>query len=195
MKVGIHKNNYQNNYQKLKPELNILPNTYTFPSLLRTPTLWTELVSAVGEFAQTVSDLAASDLGKSVSHSLDLLNYYTADEYYCSMRARSRQLGSGERHGPVLFDATDADRRWCLVHMYGCNTHGRMPMQTFAASSSRTSATVLMARLRLKKAIVSDIHNSQIGRCVFLTLYVSRRSPHIRNCAIIGGTTRARRET
>lgn len=32
-----------------------------------------ELASAVGEFAQTVSDLAASDLGKSVSHSLEAL--------------------------------------------------------------------------------------------------------------------------
>ena len=42
-------------------------------SLLRTSTLWTELASAVGEFAQTVSDLAASDLGKSVSHSLEAL--------------------------------------------------------------------------------------------------------------------------
>ena len=30
-----------------------------------------ELVSAVGEFAQTVSGPAASDLGKSVSHSLE----------------------------------------------------------------------------------------------------------------------------
>ena len=36
-------------------------------------TLWTELASAIGEFAQTVSDLAASDLGKSVSHSLEAL--------------------------------------------------------------------------------------------------------------------------
>ncbi|KAI0285806.1 Vps5 C terminal like-domain-containing protein [Russula aff. rugulosa BPL654] len=32
-----------------------------------------ELASAVGEFAQTVSDLASSDLGKSVSHSLEAL--------------------------------------------------------------------------------------------------------------------------
>ncbi|KAI9458113.1 Vps5-domain-containing protein [Russula earlei] len=32
-----------------------------------------ELASAVGEFAQTVSDLAASDLGKSLSHSLEEL--------------------------------------------------------------------------------------------------------------------------
>jgi sorting nexin-1/2 len=32
-----------------------------------------ELASATGEFAQTVSDLAASDLGKSVSHSLEAL--------------------------------------------------------------------------------------------------------------------------
>ena len=36
-------------------------------------TLWTELASAIGEFAQTVSDLAASDLGKSVSQSLEAL--------------------------------------------------------------------------------------------------------------------------
>ena len=36
-------------------------------------TQWTELASATGEFAQTVSDLAASDLGKSVSHSLEAL--------------------------------------------------------------------------------------------------------------------------
>jgi len=42
-------------------------------SLLLSPTLWTELASAVGEFAQTVSDLAASDLGKSVSRALEAL--------------------------------------------------------------------------------------------------------------------------
>jgi len=36
-------------------------------------TRWTELATAVGEFAQTVSDLGASDLGKSVSHSLEAL--------------------------------------------------------------------------------------------------------------------------
>lgn len=34
---------------------------------------WTELASAVGEFAQIVSELAASDLGKSLSHSLEAL--------------------------------------------------------------------------------------------------------------------------
>jgi sorting nexin-1/2 len=34
---------------------------------------WTELASAVGEFAQTASDIAASDLGKSLSHSLEAL--------------------------------------------------------------------------------------------------------------------------
>ncbi len=32
-----------------------------------------EMASAMGEFAQTVSDLAGSDLGKSVSHSLEAL--------------------------------------------------------------------------------------------------------------------------
>ena len=32
-----------------------------------------ELAGAVGEFAQTVGDLAASDLGKSLSHSLGAL--------------------------------------------------------------------------------------------------------------------------
>jgi sorting nexin-1/2 len=35
--------------------------------------IWIELASAVGEFAQTVSDIAASDLGKSLSHSLEAL--------------------------------------------------------------------------------------------------------------------------
>jgi sorting nexin-1/2 len=34
---------------------------------------WIELASAVGEFAQTISDIAASDLGKSLSHSLEAL--------------------------------------------------------------------------------------------------------------------------
>jgi hypothetical protein len=36
---------------------------------------------------------------------------------------------------------------------------------------------------------------SQIGEVRLFTLYVSRRSPHTRICAVVGGTTRARRET
>jgi sorting nexin-1/2 len=35
--------------------------------------IWIELASAVGEFVQTVSDIATSDLGKSLSHSLEAL--------------------------------------------------------------------------------------------------------------------------
>jgi hypothetical protein len=87
-------------------------------SLLRTSTLWTEPASAVAEFGQTVSDLAASDLGKSVSHSLEALAKLerkaqdtesaqaradqatllsTADEYACRLVNSVR----GERHEPA----------------------------------------------------------------------------------------------
>jgi esterase/lipase len=43
-----------------------------------------------------------------------------------------------------------------------------MPMPISAASSRRTSVTVLKARSRLKKAIASDIHILKLARCVFL---------------------------
>jgi hypothetical protein len=76
----------------------------------------------VSEFAQAVGDLAASYLGKYVSHLLETLAELERKAETESAQARadqasdhvehdgrvhaSRQLGSGERHEPVLFNPT-----------------------------------------------------------------------------------------
>jgi hypothetical protein len=154
-------------------------------SLLRTSTLWTELASAVGEFAQTVSDLAASDLGKSVSHSLEALAELerkaqetesaqaradqatllsTADEYARLVNSVRVSVMNPIYSMPLMLTCL----RWRLVRVCEFTTHGRMPMQISAASSRRTSAIVLKARPRLKKAIVTDIRILKLARFVFL---------------------------
>jgi VPS5-like protein len=149
------------------------------------------MASATGEFAQTVSDLAGSDLGKSVSHSLEALAELerkaqetesaqaradqvtllaTADEY--ARLVNSVRVSVMSRLHP---SATDVDlsvhHRWRLVRVCECTTHGRMPMQTSAASSRCTSAIVHKARPRLTKATVSGIHILKLARCIFYTLY------------------------
>jgi len=142
----------------------------------------------VGEFAQTVSDLAASDLGKSVSQSLEALAELerkaqetesaqaradqatllsTADEYVRLVNSVRVSVMNQLHPSAADVDLSD-NHRWRLVHVYECTTHGRMPMQTSAASSRHTSATVRKAKPRLKKAIVSDIHTLKLARCVVL---------------------------
>ena len=69
-----------------------------------------------------------------------------------------------------------------------------MQMQISAASSRRTSATVLRARPRLKKVIDSDIHILKSARCVFLPSMLATAVNIQGTGAIVGGTTRARRE-
>jgi hypothetical protein len=154
-------------------------------SLLPRSTLWTELASAVGEFAQTVSDLAASDLGKSVSHSLEALAELERKAQETeSAQARADQatlLSTADEYARLVnsvrvsvmnpiysMPLTLTRHRWRLVHVCEYTTHGRMPMQISVASSRRTSAIVLKARPRLKKAIVTDIRILKSARCVFL---------------------------
>ena len=164
--------------------------------------MWTELASAVGEFAQTVSELAASDLGKSVSHSLEALAELerkaqetesaqaradqatllsTADEYARLVNSVRVSVTNRFYSMSRMLDLS-ALRRWRLVRACECTMHGRMPMQISAASSTRTSATVLKARSRLKKAIVSDIHILKLARCVFYPLCKPLQSTYMELC-------------
>jgi hypothetical protein len=146
----------------------------------------TELASATGEFAQTVSDLAASDLGKSVSHSLEALAELerkaqetesaqtradqttllsTADEYarlVSSVRVRFCSI-----RVPQYADlSAHRHHRWRLVLACECIMRGRTLMQSSVASSRRTNATARKARPRPKKQTVSDIHTPKSARCV-----------------------------
>ncbi len=149
------------------------------------------MASATGEFAQTISDLAGSDLGKSVSHSLEALAELerkaqdtesaqaradqatllaTADE--CTRLVNSVQVGIMSQLYPSSTGVgLSVHHRWRLVRVCECTTHSRMPMQTSAASSRCTSAIVHKARPRLKKATVSGIHTLKLARCGFYTLY------------------------
>lgn len=151
-------------------------------------TQWTELASATGEFAQTVSDLAASDLGKSVSHSLEALAELerkaqetesaqaradqatllsTADEY---ARLVSSVRVSVCPHG-TLTCLLHHHHRWRLVRACECTMRTRTQKQSSVASSRRTNATARRARPRLKKQTVSDTHTLKSATCVGLFLF------------------------
>lgn len=134
----------------------------------------------MGDFSQTVSDLATSDLGKSVSHSLEALAELernaqetesaqaradqttllsTADEY-------ARLVNSVRVSIMVAFhaSATGADlstHRWHSVRVFGYTTHGRMQTQSSAGSSRRTNATAHKARPLLT---VSGTHILKLAR-------------------------------
>ena len=91
----------------------------------------------------------------------------TADEYAL------RQLGSGERHEPVLFDVTDADLSTSLqmsVYVSECITHGRMPMQITTASSRHTSSIALKGRVAAEKGdrVKHSYCTFKLARCIFL---------------------------
>jgi len=141
-----------------------------------------------------VSDLAASDLGKSVSHSLEAL----ADLERKAQETEPAQAGADQ--ATMLNTVGEYARlvnsvqRWRLVRVCECTTHGRMPMQISAASSRRTSAIVLKAKVAAENGDRLRHSYSQIGEVHLFTLYISRCGPHTRNCAVVGGTTRARRE-
>ncbi len=137
----------------------------------------------MGEFAQTVSDLGASDLGKSLSHSLEALAELERKAQETeSAQARADQatlLGTADEYARLVNSvrvnaitafyarATDADsyvpHRWRSVRACECTTRGRMQTQSSAASSRCTSAIAHKARLRLT---VWDIHTLKSGRCV-----------------------------
>src|SRR6266850_2070607 len=144
---------------------------------------WIELASAVGEFAQTVSDIAASDLGKSLSHSLEALDELERKAQETeSAQARADQatlLSTADEYArlvnSVRVSAITAiireprmltwyyPHRWPSVRVCECTMLGRMQKQSSAASSRHTSAIAHKARLPLT---VSDIHTLNLGRCV-----------------------------
>ena len=139
----------------------------------------------MGEFAQTVSELATSDLGKSLSHSLEALAELerkaqetesgqaradqatllsTADEY-----ARLVNSVRVSAMTALAMRATHANlpilHRWPSVRVCACIMGGKMQKQSSGDSNRLTSAIAHKARLRM---IVSDIHTLKLGKCASL---------------------------
>ena len=137
----------------------------------------------MGEFAQTISDLATSDLGKSLSHSLEALAELERKAQETeSAQARADQatlLSTADEYArlvnsvrvsvmtTLITRATRADlsipRRWPSARVCACIMRGKMQKQSSADSNRPTSAIAHKARLRM---IVSDIHTLKLGRCV-----------------------------
>jgi Vps5 C terminal like len=184
---------------------------YCLPLTWHILTRRAELASVVGEFAQIVSDLAASDLGQPLSQLLEALAELehkaqetessqaradqatllsTADEYArlvnsvrVSMTALTIEYEHPRRFGSFL-------HRWRLVRVCECIMYGRTRMRSCAASSKHTSATAHKARSGL---IVSGIHILKSARFVFLfrhgryPLWVVRANLYIDGEARVGG--------
>ena len=137
----------------------------------------------MGEFAQTISDLATSDLGKSLSHSLEeLAELERKAQETESAQARADQatlLSTADEYARLVNSvrvsamtafitrATHADLyipfRWPSVRVCACIMRGKMQKQSSADSNRLTSAIAHKARSRM---IVSDIRTLKLGRCV-----------------------------
>jgi len=166
----------------------------------------------VSEFAQTVSELATSDIGKSLSHSFEALaELERKGQETESGQARADQatlLSTADEHArlvnsvrvsavtALVMRATHANmlilHRWPSVRVCACIMGGKMRKQSCGDSNSLTSAIAHKARLRMT---VSDIHTLKLGRCVSPSLPCRPRTFFLLSngyCALhVGGATGA----
>ena len=166
----------------------------------------------MGEFAQTVTDLASSDLGKSLSHSPGALavlerkvqetvsaqvradqasRLSTADEYAClvnTVRVNHSAFSITDVFAPTL-TWLKLLKRWHLAHACECIMHGRMRMRNWSALDKRTNGTELKARLRLT---TSDIHIRRLAKRFLL--YEKTKQKNSTHCTDVGGTMDTGRE-
>ena len=157
-------------------------------SLLRTstPRLWAELASAVSEFAQAVGDLAASELGKYVSHLLETLAELERKAETESAHARADQvtmLSTTEEYMRLVNSVrASVMNRFYSIPRVDLSAHHRWQL---VRRCERITWQNAYANLHRVKHAHRDERNRAQGKAA------AQKAITLDNCAVVGGTTRA----